>query len=117
MIIGRVFHFDAAHHLPKHPGWCKNLHGHTWKVTVEVSGYINTETRMVMDLKDLKALVKGLLDVYDHQCLNDFMSMPTCEFLTLILHDGLQYLLPSGVKMHSIQVQEGEGGYAREEHC
>ncbi len=28
--------FDAAHFLANHPGQCRNLHGHRWKVRAEV---------------------------------------------------------------------------------
>ena len=38
MKLGVSTDFSAAHSLPRHPGKCKNLHGHTYKVEVVVEG-------------------------------------------------------------------------------
>jgi len=38
MKIGTTTTFEAAHRLPKHPGMCARLHGHSYKVEVEVDG-------------------------------------------------------------------------------
>ena len=36
VIVRRRFEFEAAHELPNHPGKCKNLHGHSYKLFVTV---------------------------------------------------------------------------------
>ena len=41
MRIGKLFKFEAAHRLPNHPGKCKNLHGHSYKLEVVVNGEVN----------------------------------------------------------------------------
>ena len=117
MIIGRTFHFDAAHYLPEYEGKCKNVHGHTWKVTIEVEGDIQDEGShkgMVIDLSELKQGADLVLGIWDHNVLNKLTELtPTCENLALIIADRIQAYLSLNVKVKSVQVQEGEGGYAR----
>ena len=72
MRIVKVFKFEAAHSLSNHPGKCKNLHGHSYKLEVEVTGPINEYSGMVVDFDILSDLVKRvIIDNVDHQFLND----------------------------------------------
>ncbi|MBT9167917.1 MAG: 6-carboxy-5,6,7,8-tetrahydropterin synthase [Syntrophomonadaceae bacterium] len=112
MTIGKVFHFDAAHSLPWHEGACSRLHGHTWKVTVEVTGGLSAVYGIVMDFGDLKSLVEPLLSRLDHSNLNELVPSPTCENLTDWLIRKLWPSLPAHITKLRVQVQEGEGGYA-----
>ena len=81
MAVCRKFKFDAAHFLPDYEGKCKNLHGHTWYLEVEVEGEVNKSSGFVIDFATLQEIVRPLLDVLDHHCLNDIMTNPTCENL------------------------------------
>jgi 6-pyruvoyltetrahydropterin/6-carboxytetrahydropterin synthase len=89
MRIGKIFTFDAAHYLPKYKGDCHNLHGHTYKLEVEVYGPIvknnkSTIEGMVMDFKDLKEMVEEVvLSSLDHTYLNDKFDNPTAELIAL----------------------------------
>ncbi len=68
--IFKEFRFEASHILPRHPGKCSRLHGHSWRLKISVLGYINPETGFVLDYAILKDLVKThILDVVDHQHL------------------------------------------------
>ena len=116
IIVGRKFHIDAAHRLPDYPGKCVRMHGHTWKVTVEICGVIGSN-HMVMDLHTLKVLVDGLLEPLDHRCINEVLphlGSPTCEELAQWLYNTLnEGLSQSQLQVYEIKVQEGEGGYAK----
>jgi 6-pyruvoyltetrahydropterin/6-carboxytetrahydropterin synthase len=80
VIVARSFEFQAAHHLPRHPGKCHNLHGHTYRLEVLCAGPVDPESGMVMDFADLKALVRErVIDVVDHTLLNDLLENPTAE--------------------------------------
>ncbi len=50
--------FDAAHFLKGYEGKCSNIHGHRWKVIVEVKGedlkQEGPKRGMVVDFSDLK---------------------------------------------------------------
>lgn len=71
MKISKTFTFEASHQLPKHPGKCARLHGHSWVLTVSVHGRIVPETGMLMDYADLKAAVTPLVQSLDHQHLGN----------------------------------------------
>jgi 6-pyruvoyltetrahydropterin/6-carboxytetrahydropterin synthase len=75
--IGKIFRFEAAHQLPNHNGKCRNLHGHSYKLEVEVTGPIkeangDSDEGMIMDFGDLKKIVQEeIIDLVDHQFLNE----------------------------------------------
>lgn len=76
--IAKEFSFDMAHMLDGHDGKCKNLHGHTYTLQVEISGELHekgAKSGMVMDYSDLKAAVKThILDKMDHAFIYDSTS-------------------------------------------
>ncbi|MBK5241454.1 6-carboxytetrahydropterin synthase QueD [Clostridium sp.] len=71
--------FDSAHFLSGYDGKCANIHGHRWKVYVEVQS--ETLIRggqldgMVIDFGDLKNDVKAMVDSYDHALIIQEGSM------------------------------------------
>lgn len=67
--ISKTFRFEASHVLPKHPGKCSRLHGHSWVLTVSVQGPVNPETGFVMDFAELSVEVKNLVADLDHHHL------------------------------------------------
>lgn len=70
MFISKEFSFEASHVLPKHPGKCSRLHGHSWKGEVTISGLINPLTGFVVDFYHLKELLRlQLEDALDHRHL------------------------------------------------
>jgi len=91
---------DAAHFLPDYSGPCGRMHGHSWKIIVEIEGSVNPETGMVIDFRD----VKRIIDELDHQLLNDFIEYPTAENLVRYLLDKLLDL-----RIHNPKIQEIKG--------
>lgn len=85
MLIFKKFTFDSAHSLPKVPDRhkCKNVHGHTYLLTISIEGNLDAELGWVMDFADLKSVVDPLIKRIDHQYLNDIEGLenPTCELL------------------------------------
>lgn len=70
LTIYKNFTFEASHILPRHFGKCSRLHGHSWKLTVGVSGPVNEETGFIIDYGMLSELVKSyIINVCDHQHL------------------------------------------------
>jgi 6-pyruvoyl tetrahydropterin synthase/QueD family protein len=67
--LTKEFRFEASHILPKHPGRCSRLHGHSWKLLVNVEGPINPQTGFVQDFADISAIVKPLIEHLDHHHL------------------------------------------------
>lgn len=82
--LTRSFKFDAAHSLPGYPGDCGELHGHTWKLNVTVSGDVNIDTGMILDFKKFKIIVEdSVINQLDHKYLNDILDNPTAENIGL----------------------------------
>lgn len=73
MKVVKNFSFDIAHMLDCHDGKCKNLHGHTYRLEVEISGSLienGPKEGMIMDFSDLKQVVKEwIVDPMDHAFL------------------------------------------------
>jgi len=78
--VCRIFGFDAAHHLPDYDGKCNQPHGHHWTLEVEVEGFPDEKTGMIVDFKFLNECVKEIIiDLLDHTNLNDMIPNPTAE--------------------------------------
>ena len=69
MELSKTFRFEASHILPKHPGKCSRLHGHSWVLTVFVEGPVDFATGFVMDFAIISKLVKPLVERLDHRHL------------------------------------------------
>ncbi|MFU2143714.1 6-carboxytetrahydropterin synthase QueD [Gallibacterium anatis] len=76
--VAKEFSFDMAHLLDGHDGKCKNLHGHTYKLQVIVSGETENsgaKKGMVIDFSDLKKVVNDLIiSPMDHAFIYDQSS-------------------------------------------
>ena len=66
--VAKRFKWEAAHRIPGHAGLCRNFHGHSYRMYVEVEGTVG-ENGMVMDFHDIKQLVEPLVDQWDHAVL------------------------------------------------
>jgi 6-pyruvoyltetrahydropterin/6-carboxytetrahydropterin synthase len=79
--VTRSFTFEAAHHLPWHPGRCRNRHGHGYRLEVTVQGPVD-DRGVVVDFDELAAVVeREVLDRLDHRDLNDVLENPTAELI------------------------------------
>lgn len=98
MDIYKTFHFEAAHRLPNVPDGhkCARLHGHSFEVTLTVSGDAPEPAGWVMDFADLKAAFKPILVQLDHYYLNDIPGLenPTSENLSKWIWEKLKPGLP-----------------------
>lgn len=102
MKVGRRATFNSAHRL-FNPKWsdernnelygkCNNpnFHGHNYVLEVWLDGPIDPETGYVVDMKDLKAVIKTEIeDRFDHRNLNldcpEFANLiPTAENIALV---------------------------------
>lgn len=99
MVIYKQFTFDSAHFLPNVPKGhkCRQVHGHTYQLTVYAAGPLLNHEGWVLDFGDLKAIVKPLVDQLDHAMLNDISGLenPTAEMTAIWLWDRIKPNLPS----------------------
>jgi 6-pyruvoyltetrahydropterin/6-carboxytetrahydropterin synthase len=63
------------------------MHGHSYRLDVAVRGPLRNEGAaqgMVVDFDDIKRIVRErVIDVLDHQTLNEFVDNPTVERVVL----------------------------------
>ena len=98
MDIFRVFQVEAAHHLPHVPAGhkCARIHGHSFRIEIQVSGEVGEHSGWVMDFADLRAVFQPLYDQLDHHYLNEIEGLenPTSENLARWIWDQLRPSLP-----------------------
>lgn len=74
--IFKEFSFSAAHHLKvkEHP--CSVMHGHNYRVRIELSGELD-RNGMIMDFGEIKERMSSVINKLDHSFLNDIIILPT----------------------------------------
>ena len=136
--VTREFSFEMAHVLKGYDGPCRNVHGHSYRLFVTITGKPvndNNSPRngMVLDFTDLKGIVHHtIIDSFDHSVVisSDFADekkkimdeafgnavivdyQPTCENLVTDFAERIKSELPAGVKLHSLRLCETANSYA-----
>jgi 6-pyruvoyltetrahydropterin/6-carboxytetrahydropterin synthase len=137
--ITKQFSFETGHALYGYDGKCKNVHGHSYKLSVTVTGEPisdNTHVKygMVIDFGDLKKIVKTeIVDVFDHATVFNKNTphvelakelenrghnvllvdyQPTSEMMVIDFAKKIKKNLPKTVKLYSLKLQETETSFA-----
>ena len=89
--------FASAHTLRDYPGDCSRMHGHNWKLEVEVTATELNEHGMGMDFKTIKTATRELAKKLDHRYLNDIPPFdtvnPTAENIAQYFYQRLSKTL------------------------
>lgn len=113
--ITKKFEFEAAHFLTDYEGSCASMHGHTYKLEVEVTNS-HPKNGMLIDFKNLKALVQEeVLNMLDHKVINDVIAQPTAENMVEWIANQLNMPMkkkPSWLKVIRIRLYETSNSYA-----
>ncbi len=137
--ITKQFSFETGHALYGYDGKCRNVHGHSYKLSVTVIGEPITDTShvklgMVIDFGDLKKIVKeDIEDVFDHATVFNKNTphvelakelqnrghnvilvdyQPTSENMIIDFAQKIKAKLPKNIQLHSLKLQETETSYA-----
>ena len=136
--VTKKFTFDMAHALYGYDGPCKNIHGHTYTLSVTLIGKIindnlNPKNGMVIDFTDFKKVVKdNVIDVFDHSLvlnlnsphaqLNDLNNnfekinyvpyQPSCENLVVDFLERIKFKLPDNVIVKNLKLEETPTSFA-----
>lgn len=128
--ITRRERFNAAHKLFR-PEWSEeqnlevfgkcsnpNWHGHNYELFITVKGEINPQTGFVIDLKELKAIIRThVTDALDHKNINldvNFMKgkMASTEVLAVAIFEQiLPHVKLQGAELHSVKLYETENNF------
>lgn len=86
--------FASAHTLRDYPGDCSRMHGHNWKVEVEVIANNLDEVGMGIDFKEIKQATREIAKRLDHRYLNDLAPFtevnPTAENIAAYFYKELE---------------------------
>lgn len=137
--ITKQFTFETGHALYGYDGKCRNVHGHSYKLSVTVIGKPITDKNyvkygMVIDFTDLKAIVKEeVVNQFDHATVFNKNTphvelakeleqrghhvilveyQPTSENLVIDFAQRIKSRLPENIKLLSLRLQETESSYA-----
>ena len=137
--ITKQFSFETGHALYGYDGKCRNVHGHSYKLSVTVIGEPNPDQShvkhgMVIDFSDLKKIVKEeVVDVFDHATVFNQNTphvelaeqlrnrghhvilvdyQPTSENMVIDFASKIASRLPDYLNLHSLKLQETETSFA-----
>lgn len=107
-------YFAAAHSLRDYQGKCERLHGHNYRVDVELKGHELTKNGMVVDFTSLRQALEKVLARLDHQHLNDIKPFdkinPTAENIAKVIYEEMLLKFNSKkIKVSHVIVWESEG--------
>jgi 6-pyruvoyltetrahydropterin/6-carboxytetrahydropterin synthase len=113
--------FAAGHYLRNYKGKCENPHGHNYKVRVTLRGGELDKAGLLLDFKDLKDVMKHVIERLDHQMLNDvepFKELnPSAENLAKYFYDQtntrLRTLTNGRVSVQDVTIWETDTTTAR----
>ncbi len=138
--ITKEFSFETGHALYGYDGKCKNVHGHSYKLSVTVIGVPisdrnNVKFGMVIDFSDLKKIVKEeIVDHFDHatvfnqttphiELANELIDrghhvilvdyQPTSENMVIDFAQKIKSRLPKTIELHSLKLQETDTSFAQ----
>ena len=136
--ITKQFSFETGHALYGYDGKCKNVHGHSYKLSVTVIGSPIADTNhvkygMVIDFGDLKKIVKEqIVDVFDHATVFNKNTphvelalelknrghhvilvdyQPTSENMVIDFAKKIQDRLPKELNFNSLKLQKKKSSF------
>ena len=137
--ITKEFRFEAGHALYGYDGLCKNVHGHSYKLSVSLVGAPisdpkNVKFGMIIDFSDLKKIITEIIvQPFDHAIVLNINSphkelademekrghkikrveyQPTCEMMILDFAEKIKAHLPKEISLHHLILRETETSYA-----
>lgn len=137
--ITKQFTFETGHALYGYDGKCRNVHGHSYKLSVTVIGTPIADKNhvkygMVIDFGDLKEIVKEeIVNKFDHATVFNKNTphvelakeleqrghhvilvdyQPTSENMVIDFAKKIKARLPKNTQLFSLKLQETESSFA-----
>jgi len=110
--------FAAAHVLHGYDGPCARLHGHNWRLEVEVVARDLDPVGMGMDFREIRAAANTIVEQLDHRHLNEIPPFdrvnPTAENIAAHVYARLTCMLDSDrAWVQSVTIWEADRSYVR----
>ena len=129
-LLTRKMEFSASHRY-WNPEWSEEKnkevfgksagpwgHGHNYRLEITVEGEVHPQTGMIINLYDLKSIMKEVLEGFDHKFLNEdtpyFRELiPTTENIAKVMWDIFYEKIGSkgGYKLHKVRLYETDDLY------
>ncbi len=129
--VTKEFTFDAAHALRNYDGPCRNIHGHTYHLSITLKGEVSKDG-FVIDFNFLKEKInKLIIQKLDHALLLDttlakelkvdvlygfkvqeLNTLPTCENILVYILEQIQYEWQDSVELVRLFLRETPTSFA-----
>ena len=129
--VTKEFTFDAAHALRNYDGPCRNIHGHTYHLSITVRGEV-AKDGFVIDFNFLKEKIsKLIIQKLDHALLLDpilskelkvdvlygfkvqeLPTIPTCENILLFILELIQHEWDNSIELVRLFLRETPTSFA-----
>ena len=129
-LLTRKMEFSASHRY-WNPKWSEDKnkevfgksaspwgHGHNYRLEITVEGEVDHETGMIINLYDLKSIMKEVLEGFDHKFLNEdtpyFKELiPTTENIAKVMWDIFHEKIGTDgdYKLHKVRLYETDDLY------
>jgi len=109
--------FSAAHQLRGYKGNCENMHGHNWRVQVNVMTERLNEIDIAIDFRDLKQTTREVIAPLDHAFLNDVFPFteknPSSENIAKWIFDSMKKKINTDLlRVSAVTVWESDAASA-----
>jgi 6-pyruvoyl-tetrahydropterin synthase len=109
--------FIAAHQLRRPDGTLEPAHYHDWQVVVTFAGRSLDRHGVLLDFHQIKPRLDDLLAILFDRNLNELPAFaahtPSAENVARHIAEQLGGLLPEGVRLSCVEVEEAPGCTAR----
>ncbi len=86
--------FSAAHQLRGYKGNCENMHGHNWRVQINIAAGRLNDIDIAMDFREVKHIAREVILPLDHAFLNEVFPFteknPSSENIAKWIYDSLK---------------------------
>ena len=92
--------FSAAHSLRGYEGRCARVHGHNYKIHLEITAHRLDAIGFVVDYYDIKTALQNAIDQLDHHNINEIVPFttenPTAENIAAWFYKQLSATVNNG---------------------
>ena len=110
--VSVIKEISASQQLHNYKGPCARLHGHNWKIRVDVVTEKVDVTGISIDFEDLEKLLWQVVGKFDHNHFNvvaPFDSInPTAENISRYIFEEMAQQLPESIQLKKVFLWEND---------